>query len=419
MKLFTRYNRINLTVMVFLFLLSGISYYFLINYVLIHELDEALEDYQLRIENYVENKGTLPEIGKMDETRVSYKLGHVTKKHHQSYRTVRLSDTVEHEKHNYRQLTFEQKIGTKHYQISLAKPIEGVKLLTRTVVTITIITLLIVIISTFMLNLVILKKLWQPFYDSLKAMKNFKLGKKQIPNFPATEIEEFAYMNKLLEDTITGAENDYQVLKEFTENASHEIQTPLAIIRSKLDLVIQEEGLSEKQTQALASIYSGIKRLTKLNQSLLLLAKIENNQFASTEMVNLEEKIEEKIDQFQEFWSNNNITLSTKLASAKIQTNPELIDILLSNLIGNAGRHNYKNGSIFIELNNHELIIENTGSPHALDPEKLFQRFYKEAQHSQHNGLGLSIVKQICEQLNILIGYSFANNLHRFTLTWD
>ena len=419
MKLFTRYNRINLTVMVFLFLLSGISYYFLINYVLIHELDEALEDYQFRIENYVEYNGVLPQIGKMDETRVSYALGDAAKKHHKNYRTVRLSDTVEHEKHHYRQLIYEQKVGNKQYQITLAKPIEGVKLLTRTVVTITIITLFIVIITTFVLNLVILRKLWQPFYDSLKAMKTFKLGKKQVPNFPPTEIEEFSYMNKLLEDTISSAETDYQVLKEFTENASHEIQTPLAIIRSKLDLVIQEEGLSEKQTQALASIYSGIKRLTKLNQSLLLLAKIENNQFASIETVNLEEKVKEKIDQFQEFWISNAIKLSTQLAPAEIRTNPELIEILLSNLISNAGRHNYENGSIFIELNDFQLIISNTGSLNALDSEKLFQRFYKEAQHSQHNGLGLSIVKQICEQLNILIRYSFENNLHCFTLSWD
>jgi signal transduction histidine kinase len=418
MKLFTRYNRINLTIMVLLFLLSGISYYFLINYVLIHELDEALEDYQLRIENYVENNGMLPEIGKMDETRVSYQISYVTRKHAQSFRTVRLSDSVEHERHNFRQLIYEQKVGNNHYQITLAKPIEGVKLLTRTVVTITILTLLIVIITTFVLNLVILRRLWQPFYDSLKAMKSFKLGKKQIPNFPVTGIEEFAYMNKLLEDTIGSAENDYQTLKEFTENASHEIQTPLAIIRSKLDLVILEEGLSEKQTQALASIYSGIKRLSKLNQSLLLLAKIENNQFAGIETVNLEEKVEEKIDQFQEFWQNNNIKLSSKLAPAQVQTNPELTDILLSNLISNAGRHNRENGSIFIDLNNRELIVQNTGSLNALDREKLFRRFYKEAQHSQHNGLGLSIVKQICDQLNISIRYSFVDNLPRFTLTW-
>lgn len=417
MKLFARYNRINLTVMVLLFLLSGISYYFLINYVLVHELDEALEDYKARIENYVKKQDQLPPIGHMDETSVNY-TPTAESGHHQKYRTVMLN-TPEKKNHNYRQLTYNQKVKNVYYRITLAKPIEGVRLLVRTVVLITIAMLLIVITTTILLNLVILRRLWQPFYTSLSAMKNFKLGKKQMPDFPSTGIEEFDYMNKLLEDTIRSAETDYQVLKEFTENASHEIQTPLAIIRSKLDLVIQEEGLSLKQTQALSSIYSGIKRLTKLNQSLLLLAKIENNQFAETESIDVEEKINEKLGQFQEFWQNNKIRLTADLSPSSIRSNPELFDILLSNLVSNAGRHNEENGLISIKLFYNGLHVENTGSQSALNNERLFHRFYKEKQHSQHNGLGLSIVKQICDQLNINIQYSFVNNRHRFTLNWN
>jgi len=418
MKLFTRYNRINLTVMVLLFLISGICYYFLINYVLIHELDEALEDYRERIENYADLNNELPLISSMDETHVSYTVVEKSKKH-QHFQSLMLTDTIENKRHNYRQLTYYQKVKNDHYRITLAKPIEGVKLLTRTVVIITIAMLLIVITTTIVLNLVILRRLWQPFYLSLAAMKTFKLGNKQIPDFPATGIEEFTYMNKLLEDTINGAEADYQTLKEFTENASHEIQTPLAVIRSKLDLVIQEEGLSEKQTLALASIYSGIKRLTKLNQSLLLLTKIENHQFAETALINLEEKISEKLEQFHEFWQNNQIQWTADLKPSCIQSNPELIDILLGNLLSNAGRHNREGGSLSINLHANKLIIENTGSLNSLDTTRLFRRFYKEAQHSQHNGLGLSIVKQICDQLGMNIQYEFSGNLHRFTLNWD
>ncbi|TDE13261.1 MULTISPECIES: sensor histidine kinase [Dyadobacter] len=419
MKLFTRYNRINLTLMVLLFVLSGISYYFIINYVLIHELDEALEDYQLRIENYVVKQGTLPPVALMDETIVTYsKLNRLTTPIRRM-ETLRRLDTLENEWHNYRQKTYSQDVGGASFCVTLAKPIEGTKLLTRTVVAITILMLLVIIIASIVLNQVILRKLWQPFYTSLAAMKTFKLGKKQVPEFPLTNIEEFVFMNTLLEDTVTGAEADYQILKEFTENASHEIQTPLAIIRSKLDLVIQEEGLSEKQTLALSSIYSGIKRLTKLNQSLLLLAKIENHQFAGRENVDVEEKVNEKLDQFQEFWQNSKVQFTATIKPSAIHTNPELFDILLSNLISNAGRHNMENGFIFVNLDKNTFVIENTGSLSSLDSQKLYTRFYKESQHSQHNGLGLSIVKQICDQLDIEIKYSFVNNLHRFTLKWD
>ncbi len=403
--------------MVVLFLLSGISYYFLINYVLVHELDEALEDYRARIENFVEKQDQLPPIAHMDETLVKY-IPTSESGRHQQLQTVNLSDAPEKRNHNYRQLSYNQKVKNTYYRVTLAKPIEGVRLLIRTVVFITVAMLLIVIITTVVLNLVILRRLWQPFYASMAAMKTFKLGKKQIPDFPFTNTEEFDYMNKLLEDTIRNAETDYQVLKEFTENASHEIQTPLAIIRSKLDLVIQEEGLSVKQTQALSSIYSGIKRLTKLNQSLLLLAKIENNQFAETESINVEEKINEKLEQFQEFWQNSDISITANLRPSTVESNPELFDILLSNLISNAGRHNKENGSIFIELFPNKLIVENTGSQNPLDNQRLFRRFYKEEQHSQHNGLGLSIVKQICDQLDIEIHYNYVTDSHRFTLSW-
>ena len=418
MKLFTKYNRINLTVMVLLFVLSGICYYFLISYLLVHELDEALEDYRQKIVQYVDQHGSLPPIGHMDDTRVIYMQAPYGG-NSDLITSVEINDAAAKRSHKYRQLVFTRPVKNTGYRITVAKPIEGVKLLIRTVVGITIAMLLIIIVTGVVVNQVILRRLWQPFYDSLATMKTFKLGKKQVPNFPSSSIEEFVFMNTLLKETISSAEAEYQVLKEFTENASHEIQTPLAIIRSKLDLVIQEEGLSEKQTQALSSIYSGIKRLTKLNQSLLLLAKIENHQFAETESINIEEKIDEKLEQFQEFWQNSHIQITSILRTSFIKSNPELFDILLSNLISNAGRHNIENGSIFIELHSNKLIVENTGALNSLNNQKLFRRFYKEAPHSQHNGLGLSIVKQICDQLYIDIQYSFANNLHRFTLKWD
>jgi len=385
---------------------------------LVHELDEALDDYKNRTEAYVEKEGKLPPIGSMDDTRVSYSLVAGTKQA-ESLATTVINDRGEKRSHNYRRLSYNQKVGGTQYRVTIAKPIEGVRLLIQTVVGITIAMLLIVIITTIFLNQIILRRLWQPFYNSLAAMKTFKLGKKQIPKFQHSDIKEFAYMNQLLEGTITDAETDYQVLKEFTENASHEIQTPLAIIRSKLDLMIQEEGLSEKQTLALTGIYSGIKRLTKLNQSLLLLAKIENNQYYETELVNVQEVVQEKLDQFQEFWQNNKIHVLSELLPTAIKANPELLDILFTNLISNAGRHNKEGGQIIVKLHSNEFYIENTGTGSSLNTSRLFRRFYKEQQHSQHNGLGLSIVKQICDQMHIYIRYSYAGDLHRFTLNWD
>ena len=187
------------------------------------------------------------------------------------------------------------------------------------------------------------------------------------------------------------------MLKEFTENASHEMQTPLAIIRSKLDLLIQDENLSEDQSKTMQSAYTAIEKLSRLNQSLLLLAKIENNQFAETTKINLKQKLEEKLDAFHELWQNQNISVSSSLKDASVDLNSELTEILLNNLLSNATRHNFSNGSIRIVLNEKQLEISNSSHEQELNSQQMFSRFFSQDKKNRYNGLGLSIIKQISD----------------------
>ena len=170
--------------------------------------------------------------------------------------------------------------------------------------------------------------------------------------------------------------------------------------------------------ELLTGVYGAVKRISRLNQSLLLLAKIENHQYAVTGLINLKTVISDKLDQFREFWSDNKIQVSSQLEESLINANSDLIDVLLNNLLSNAGLHNRKNGKINIHLKNDQLVISNTGSLHELDKERLFSRFYKQETQSPHNGLGLSIIKQICDQSNIHVQYSFDGIFHSFTLSW-
>jgi signal transduction histidine kinase len=263
-----------------------------------------------------------------------------------------------------------------------------------------------------------LRQLWKPFYESLAIMRNFKLGRTKSLSLPPTKVEEFSFMNESLILATQKAEQDYLLLKEFTENASHEMQTPLSIIRSKLDVLIQEKGLSEKQSELTRGAYAAIKRLSRLNHSLLLLAKIENHQFDKEEEIDLKQKVEEKIQQFQELWQSREVTATYSLKESSIKMNPELLEILLNNLFSNASNHNITSGSIAIELYAHHLSINNSGNSGALDEKRLFTRFYKETMNSNSNGLGLSIIKQIAKVSYIKIEYSFQNNLHSFILSW-
>jgi signal transduction histidine kinase len=262
----------------------------------------------------------------------------------------------------------------------------------------------------------LLKKLWRPFYETIAAMKSFKISQGKKLTLPETDIDEFVFLKDNLDETIKNAQQEYHLLKEFTENASHEFQTPLAIIRSRLDLLIQDEQLSTRQTELLTNTYGAITKLSRLNQSLLLLTKIENNQFPEVEFINLRQKLEEKIEQLNELWTGIDISIHSNLEDTIIQSNPALVDILLNNLLSNASKHNIKGGSIYIKLNTTNLIIENTGQPKALDAQRLFRRFYKEEQHHSSNGLGLSIVKEICEKARMQIKYTYTDQRHAFTI---
>ena len=398
--------------MLVIFVLSGILYFALVRYVLIHELDEALSDYKHKIDAYINEHHQFPESCFLDETLIDYYT--VNQKKGKAYYLIQRFDKSEHTTHKYRQLEYTTQIGSQYYRITIAKELEGTKMLTRTILYTTLGLMLLIILVAFFINMILLKRLWKPFYKTVHQLDSFKVGADEMIQFEHTDIDEFLLLNRNLQEAIQRAKDDYRSLKEFTENAAHEMQTPVAIIRSKLDLIIQEEDLSEKQTNAIMSAYAGVKRLNKLNQSLLLLAKIENKQFEERTAIHLEEKILKKMEQFKEIWKEMEFAVVEDLETIAIIANDTLIDILLNNVFSNASNHNIKGGKLFVTLKDGKLIISNTGQPIAMEADKMFKRFNKGDQSSRSNGLGLSIVKEVCSQAEILMTYHFEDGLHQF-----
>jgi signal transduction histidine kinase len=176
--------------------------------------------------------------------------------------------------------------------------------------------------------------------------------------------------------------------------------------------------LTEEQSQTLQSAYTAIQKLSNLNQSLLLLAKIENNQFEELQEVDLKKRIEEKLNDFNELWQSQNIIVNSELQNVVLNINSELADVLLNNLFSNATKHNFRGGNINIILVDHELKVINSSRNAALDEKKLFSRFYKSFAGSENNGLGLSIIKQICDASSLHIRYSYHDGQHAFTISW-
>ncbi|MFI5187667.1 MAG: sensor histidine kinase [Chitinophagales bacterium] len=417
MKLFVKYNRINLLATIIIFLFASLAFYLALRYILMKQVDEDLRIEQHEIETYVKEHSSLPESIPVKDQKITYTATDEILKR-RKFSNIEIYDSIEKEKNPHRVLLFTIKVNDTTYAVTVAKSLERTDVLINSILLISFSTILLILAATFIINRILLKRLWKPFYGALDVLKSFKLDRSQSLNFPSTNIDEFGLMNQTLETTTSQAKKDYLLLKEFTENASHEMQTPLSIIRSKLDLFIQHENLSEDQSRTMQSAYLAVEKLTRLNQSLLLLAKIENNQYAETTTVELKQKLEEKTEAFHELWQNQNITVTTSLQESAVTMNKELADILLNNLLSNATRHNYPGGFIHIELKNDQLKITNSSKQNQLDQQRLFSRFYKETNSREQNGLGLSIIKQICDASGFRIHYSFENGKHSFITTW-
>ncbi len=417
MKLFTRYNRINLLSTVIIFLLASGAFYFLLRYILISQVDEDLKIEQHEIEIYAGKYAKLPEPLPVKDQKISFQPVS-TPAQKRKFHTIDGYDRKEREHEKFRQLVFNIRVSDQWYEVTVAKSLEGTDDMMRSIILITVITILLILITSFVINRILLRRLWQPFYNTLSVTQQFKLGQKQPATFPATTVDEFVVMNKALEQFIHKAENDYKLLKEFTENASHELQTPLAVIQSKLDLLVQDEHLSEAQSRAVQGANESLQKLSRLNQSLLLLSKIENRQFSQTAAIHFKELAEEKLSQFRELWQDKEISYTASLEEVTVVMNKELAEILLNNIFSNATRHTVKGSAIRILLNKTEFSISNPAVNGPLDKERLFSRFYKAGQQSDHNGLGLSIVRQIASVSGYTINYHFAEGMHIFSLVF-
>ncbi len=410
MKLLNKYNRVNLASTIGIFLLSGIAFYFVIHYTLLRQLDGDLLIEKNEIETYVKENGELPRTVELKDQQINFSP--VSSAANQEFITIDAKNGDEPR----RRLTFPVRCNDHWYTATVTKSLEGTESIIRSVVLITLFTIILVLASSFVLNRNIFKSLWKPFYQSLNAMKDYRIGERKPLQLQDNNIDEFRFLNQTLEQSTGKASRDYEALKEFTENASHELQTPLAIIRSKLELLMQGPGLTEQHSHAVNGATEAISKLARLNHALLILARIGNNQFFHRQAIHMHTILSGKMDQFSELWEEKRITVSSALSPVTVDLNEELVEMLLNNLLSNAIRHNVHGGRIRIMLNREQLSIANTGDGTALSPDGIFSRFYNPAGHPESNGLGLAVVKEICDSSGILISYSFVDGMHQFTL---
>ncbi|SMC34951.1 sensor histidine kinase [Chryseobacterium sp. YR221] len=281
---------------------------------------------------------------------------------------------------------------------------------------VTVFFFVLIVIGLLFLNKKLSTSIWKPFRDTLDKLKTFNLNSQTKIEFDKTNITEFEELNQSLNKLIEQNISVFKTQKEFTENASHELQTPLAILKNKLDILLQSEDLTEKQYQITEEMNRALTRSSRINKNLLLLAKIENSQFDNSETIQFKDLLNQSMDVLQEHFEQKNISINKEISSdIKIRGNSGLIEVLVNNLLINAIRHTSPNGSISVKLTDMVFEVSNSGTE-KLNTDLLFKRFSKLSADNHGSGLGLAIISEICKFHHWQINYKFENNSHVFSV---
>ena len=264
----------------------------------------------------------------------------------------------------------------------------------------------------------VLKGVFRPLHRLLDWLHCIQPGKEVPPLDNPTKIREFRQLSDAALDMGNRSYKAYEEQKQFIENASHELQTPLAIVRGKVELLAESEGMTEQQMEQLDEIYATLGRAVKLNKSLLLLSRIENGQYTEMEDVSVDEILDELLPDLMDIYEHKQVRLIRKREEQPfiIRCNHSLAQILVSNLVKNSLLHNREGGELQVLTTPTSLVIKNTGDV-SLDGEKLFRRFYHGMDGKKDStGLGLAIARSIALSSSLKLTYEWQDGMHTFRL---
>lgn len=411
MKLIQKVNRQYTWYAFAILCLAGLSLYFIIKTIVKEETDEKLLNTSHQMEQLISSRPGEFELYPLFSVKQT-----TLDKTGKNFTDTSL--VINDEEEDFRQLEVYTKINGQNYIITVRESgIESEDLM---------LSLLIVVLACFVLLLVLLfiinrkisQNIWKPFFINLEKLRTFSLQSGVAFSPKQTDIEEFIEMNDVLKMLTGKVMADYDNLKKFSENAAHELQTPLAIIRSKVESLIEENNLSPIQIDKIRAIYKTANRLTKINKGLLLLTKIENKQFPDTQLISLDEMIRDQFESFGELLEMKEVNLKYIChEDMMFEGNKTLMELLLNNLFANAILHNFQGGHCIIRLSKQQFSIANPGEAPIADSNRLFERFYKGSK-SESTGLGLAISKQICLNFGWEISYQFEDRMHIFSISF-
>ncbi|MDB5273569.1 MAG: sensor histidine kinase [Chitinophagaceae bacterium] len=424
MKLLNLTARYFLTLILLLLLAWCGVFYFSIQSIIYEEVDEYLTFHENEVIEEIKANPALLYEGSLHFS--DFKIKKITAKEYEHFREkhpegqfkdVKKFIAFEGEEESFRMKRSVFELNNTCYQLTSITTLMKLEDILYTILINSCIFAVLFFVLVTLLNRVILRKLWNPFYETMAKIKQYKLDKETTVVFNKTKISEFQELNQSIAALIHNNLAVYKNQKQFIENASHEMQTPVGIIQSKMELLMEDTAISRGQAVLVEEASEQIDRLTRLNKTLLLLSKIENNQFPENSQVNVTALIVKCCEYFNDLLEFKYISLNiVEQENVFLNMNADLAEILFANLIKNAINHNYASGYINVHIKATAFVISNTGQAIDFDPKLLFERFSKKSDNPQSNGLGLSIVKKICSLYNFNITYAYSSKEHTVSI---
>ena len=328
--------------------------------------------------------------------------------------TIHRYDSTEGEQKPFRQMSSSVTIQGRPYILTVEMSLIDNDDLVMTIGLVQLALSVLLAAGLLILNRSLSQRLWKPFYSLLDQLKAFQLDRGEPVKVVETRIVEFDDLNKTVAHLIERNRKVFLQQKEFIENASHELQTPIAVFQSKLDGLMQNPKLSQSEAEAIAELESTARRMAKLNKNLLLLSRIDNEQFHEKDEVEVSGVIANQLAVLKPMVGTNNLHIDTELKPLTLKANRTLIEILVSNLLHNAVRYSPEEKNIGVTLSDRTLKVTNNGAPVKMDIQTMTARFSKESTDPNSTGLGLAIVKKICDTCHYRLQYEYREGRHVF-----
>lgn len=412
MKLVTRISILISAAIFVLFAVWAVSFYYIIIDEINDETDDFLEDYS---EQIITRKLAGEELPSTDNgTNNSYYISEVNAAYAIQHPAIQYSDTMVYiqskkETEPARVLkTIFQDADTTYYELIVAIPTIEKEDLKETIFDWLVFLFIVLVVAVFCVNWFILRHSFKPFYRLLNWLDHFTVGKHFKPLENETTVTEFRKLNDVVMNSARRNIEIYEQQKLFIGHASHEYQTPLAICQNRLEMLADDPNLTEKQLGEIYKTQETLNSLVKLNKTLLLFTKIENGQFPEQKEIVINDLITSQLEGYQEIYETKHISATVNESGRLcIVMNDMLASILINNLLKNAFVHNITDGTIEINISPSTLKICNTGEDKALDPSRLFKRFYQGSKKEGSTGLGLALTDSICKLYGISVSYNY------------